>query len=97
MALPAADQKDTEADLRKVRKEISELQQSIRSDTTQRDQLAGKLRDAELTVAGQRHKLDELRVQRADSARRRAWLSATSGDCGPISTHWCGNYWGRAD
>jgi len=79
MALPAADQKDTEADLRKVRKEISELQQSIRSDTTQRDQLAGKLRDAELTVAGQRHKLDELRVQRADSARRRAALQAERG------------------
>ena len=52
VALPAADRKDTEADLRKVRKEITELQQSIRSDTTQRDQLAGRLRDAELTVSG---------------------------------------------
>ena len=76
MALPAADQKDTEADLRKVRKEITELQQSIRSDTTQRDQLAGRLRDAELTVSGQRRKLDDLRGQRADSARRRAALQA---------------------
>jgi murein hydrolase activator len=76
MALPAADQKDTEADLRKVRKEITELQESIRSDTTQRDQLAGRLRDAELTVAGQRRKLDDLRGQRADSARRRAALQA---------------------
>ena len=76
MALPAADQKDTEADLRKVRKEITELQQSIRSDTTQRDQLAGRLRDAELTVSGQRRKLDDLRGQRADSARRRTALQA---------------------
>lgn len=76
MALPAADQKEAEADLRKVRKEITELQQSIRSDTTQRDQLAGRLRDAELTVSGQRRKLDELRERRAQSARRRAALQA---------------------
>ena len=76
VALPAADQKDAEADLRKVRKEITELQQSIRSDTTQRDQLAGRLRDAELTVSGQRRKLDEIRERRVDSARRRAALQA---------------------
>jgi septal ring factor EnvC (AmiA/AmiB activator) len=76
LALSAADEKETEADLRKVRKEISDLQQAIRSDTTQRDRLAGRLRDAELTVAGQRRKLDDLRAQRAQSAKRRAALQA---------------------
>jgi murein hydrolase activator len=76
LSLSAADEKETEADLRKVRKEISDLQQAIRSDTSQRDQLAGRLRDAELTVAGQRRKLDELKTQRAQSAKRRAALQA---------------------
>jgi septal ring factor EnvC (AmiA/AmiB activator) len=74
--LPAANEKETEADLRKVRREITELQQAIRNDTTQRDQLAGRLRDAELTVSGQRRKLDEVRAQRAESAKRRAALQA---------------------
>ncbi len=76
LVLPAADEKETEAGLRKVRREITELQQAIRSDTTQRDQVAARLRDAELSVADQRRRLDEIRSQRADSTRRRAELQA---------------------
>ncbi|HZF25057.1 MAG TPA: peptidoglycan DD-metalloendopeptidase family protein [Steroidobacteraceae bacterium] len=76
IALPAADEKETEADLKKVRRAITELQQAIRSGTTQRDQLAGRLRDAELTFAGQRRKLDEVKAQRVESAKRRAALQA---------------------
>ena len=76
LVLSAADEKETEAGLRTVRREISELQQAIRSDTTQRDQLAARLRDAELSVADQRRRLDEIRSQRADSARRRAELQS---------------------
>lgn len=72
----AADERKAEADLDKVRKDIAELQKTIRSDTTERDSLAARLRDAELTVAGARKKLDRLRAQRRDSARRRSELQA---------------------
>jgi septal ring factor EnvC (AmiA/AmiB activator) len=70
----AADERKTEADLDKVREDIAELQKSIRSETTERDSLAARLRDAELGVADARKRLDQLRGKRGDSARRRAAL-----------------------
>jgi septal ring factor EnvC (AmiA/AmiB activator) len=75
-AAQAADERKTESDLNKVREDIAELQKSIRSDTSERDQLAARLRDAELTVAGARKRLDEIRAQRRASTRRRAELQS---------------------
>lgn len=72
--LHAADERKTEGDLRKVRREIAELQESIRSETTARDSLAARLRDAELTEAGARRRLDELRGERSTRTQRRANL-----------------------
>jgi len=78
--LQAADEKATEADLRKVQSDITELQQAIRAETTRRDSLAARLRDAELTVAGARQRLDQLRRQRLESTRRRAELQEQRAD-----------------
>ena len=69
-----ADEAGTEADLRKVRGQISELQQAIRKSTTERDSLAARLRDAELSVAAARRRLDETRSERGASERRREEL-----------------------
>jgi septal ring factor EnvC (AmiA/AmiB activator) len=70
----AADPQATEADLGRIRKEIADLQREIRRDTSRRDALAARLRDAEMSVAGARRKLDELRAAREASERRRAEL-----------------------
>jgi len=78
--LPAADEKATEGDLRKIQRSIAELQQAIRAETTARDSLAARLRNAELTVAGARQRLDQLRAQRRESARRRADLQVERTD-----------------
>lgn len=78
--LPAADEKATEVDLRKIQRSIAELQQAIRAETTERDSLAARLRNAELTVAGARQRLDQLRAQRNESARRRADLQVERAD-----------------
>ncbi len=72
----AADERKAEADLSKIREDIAELQKSIRSETTERDGLAARLRDAEITVAEARRRLDGLRAQRKESTRRRAELQA---------------------
>jgi septal ring factor EnvC (AmiA/AmiB activator) len=72
----AADERKTEADLDKVRADIAELQKSIRTETTERDALAARLRDAEVTVAGARKRLDQVRAQRRQSTQRRAALQA---------------------
>lgn len=70
----AADEAGTEADLRKVRAQISELQKAISRSTTERDNLAARLRDAETSVAAARRKLDETRAERSASERRRQEL-----------------------
>lgn len=72
--LLAADERKAEADLRKVRRDIAELQESIRAETTQRDGLAARLRDAELTEAGARRRLEGVRAERAVSTQQRAEL-----------------------
>jgi septal ring factor EnvC (AmiA/AmiB activator) len=69
-----AEEAGTEADLAKVRRDIAELQQAIRTSTTQRDALAAQLRNAELSIAGARRKLDDIRAQRVASERRREEL-----------------------
>lgn len=70
----AADEAGTEADLKKVRGEIAELQRAIRKTTAERDSLAARLRDAEVSVAEGRRKLDQARTERAASEKRRAQL-----------------------
>ncbi len=70
----AADEAGTEADLRKVRAQITELQKAIRRSTTERDTLAARLRDAETSVAAARRKLDETRAERSASEERRQEL-----------------------
>lgn len=70
----AADEAGTQADLARIRREITELEQSIRTSTTERDTLAGQLRDAELSTAGARRKLDAVRAERVASERRREEL-----------------------
>lgn len=70
----AADEAGTEADLSKVRRDIAELQRAIHTSTTQRDALAAQLRDAELSIAGARKKLDAIRGERVTSERQREEL-----------------------
>src|SRR5687768_8027885 len=70
----AADQNGTEAKLGKIRQKITDIQKAIQARTTQRDSMAARLRDAELTVAGSRRKLEDLRAQRVAGERRRAEL-----------------------
>jgi len=70
----AADEAGTQAELRKVRSQISDLQKAIRKSTTQRDSLAARLRDAELSVAEARRKLEATRAERIASERRLAEL-----------------------
>lgn len=70
----ATNEAGTEADLRKVRREISELEQAIRTGTSARDAQAARLRDAEVAVAAARRQLDEIRSQRATGEQRRADL-----------------------
>jgi len=70
----AADKAPTEADLDKIRQEISGLQKDIRTDTSRRDALAARLRDAELTVSEARRQLGQASAARAQSERRRAEL-----------------------
>ncbi len=72
--MQAADEAGTEADLRKVRAQIAELQKAIRRSTTERDNLAARLRDAETSVAAARRKLDETRTERSASEQRRQEL-----------------------
>ena len=72
----AADERKAESDLSKVREDIEALQKSIRSETTERDSLAARLRDAELTASGARKRLDRIRTQRRQSARRREELQS---------------------
>ncbi len=73
----AADEHKAEADLDRVRRDIAELQKTIRSETTERDGLAARLRDAELTVVQARQRLAGLRAQRRESTRRRAQLETS--------------------
>lgn len=70
----AADPAATEADLGRIRREIAALQKEIDQETSRRDALAARLRDAELTVAGARRKLAEVRALRAQSEQRRSDL-----------------------
>src|SRR5262245_20214764 len=72
----AADPGATEAKLGKIREKIADVQKALQADTTQRDELAAHLRDAELSVADSRGKLDELRAQRLEGERRRNELQA---------------------
>ena len=50
--VPAADKNATEAKLGKVRERIENVQKTLAAETVQRDSLATRLRDAEVTVAG---------------------------------------------
>lgn len=69
-----ADPDSTEADLGRIRREIAGLEKEIRHETSRRDTLAARLRDAELTVAGARRKLAEVRAEQAQSEQRRSDL-----------------------
>lgn len=70
----AADPASTEQDLGRIRREIAGVQAQISKDTSRRDALAARLRDAELTVAEARRRLDAVRAERAQSEKRRAQL-----------------------
>jgi septal ring factor EnvC (AmiA/AmiB activator) len=74
VAASAANPDATEAKLGKVRQQITELQQLLRAQTTQRDSLATRLRDAELTVAGVRSQLETLHAKRAAGEQQRSDL-----------------------
>ncbi len=64
----------TEAKLAKVRQQIVAMQKSLNEETTLRDTLAAKLRDAELTVAEAGRKVEALRKRRGAGEQQRLEL-----------------------
>jgi len=70
-ALPAgAAPRDPEADLRRVQREIEQLQKSVREDVARRDALAAALRQAEEAVGEARGRLKAARQRVRESDRR---------------------------
>lgn len=70
----AADPDKTESKLGKIRQQIDSVQKTLRNQTTQRDSMAARLRDVELTVSEARSKLGTVRKRQAESQRQRAQL-----------------------
>ena len=75
LALPAgAASKDPEADLKRVKQRIEQLQRSVREDVARRDKLSANLRESEEAVAGARRRLEDVRGRIRDSDARLAGL-----------------------
>jgi len=62
--------KDPEADLRRVQRQIEQLQKSVREDVARRDKLSAALREAEERVGEARGRLDAARQRVRESDRR---------------------------
>lgn len=71
----AQEARQTEAELKALKAEISKISSQIKSDRAARDRLARELRTAEMSVAEVRKSLDALRERRAAHARKRAALA----------------------
>jgi septal ring factor EnvC (AmiA/AmiB activator) len=77
LALPAgAASKDPEADLKRVKQRIEQLQRSVRQDVARRDKLSATLRESEEAVAAARRRLDDVRGRIRESDARLAALAA---------------------
>jgi septal ring factor EnvC (AmiA/AmiB activator) len=77
LALPAgAASKDPEADLKRVKQRIEQLQRSVRQDVARRDKLSANLRESEEAVAAARRRLDDVRRRIRESDARLAALAA---------------------
>jgi len=75
LALPAgAASKDPEADLKRVKQRIEQLQRSVREDVARRDKLSANLRESEEAVAEARRRLEDVRGRIRDSDARLAGL-----------------------
>ena len=75
LALPAgAAPKDPEADLKRVKQRIEQLQRSVREDVARRDKLSANLRESEEAVAEARRRLEDVRGRIRDSDARLAGL-----------------------
>jgi len=75
LALPAgAASKDPEADLKRVKQRIEQLQRSVREDVARRDKLSANLRESEEAVAEARRRLEDVRGRIRDSDTRLAGL-----------------------
>jgi len=68
--------KDPEADLRRVQRQIEQLQKSVREDVARRDKLSAALREAEERVGEARGRLDVARRRVRESDRRIGELAA---------------------
>jgi septal ring factor EnvC (AmiA/AmiB activator) len=68
--------KDPEADLRRVQRQIEQLQKSVREDVARRDKLSAALREAEERVGEARGRLDAARRRVRESDRRIGELAA---------------------
>jgi len=68
--------KDPEADLRRVQRQIEQLQKSVREDVARRDKLSAALREAEERVGEARGRLDAARQRVRESDRRIRELAA---------------------
>ncbi len=80
LAWPAgAASKDPEADLKRVKQRIEQLQRSVRQDVARRDKLSANLRDSEEAVAGARRRLDDVRGRIRESDARLAGLAEERG------------------
>lgn len=66
-----ADSAQAKAKLAAVRSKIADLTNRMGKDLKQRDALSARLREAELAITSKRRRLEELRVQQAETERHR--------------------------
>jgi septal ring factor EnvC (AmiA/AmiB activator) len=76
LLVAAADQGQTQAQLRSLKERIERVSREVSQDATERDRLARNLRSAELAVAATRADLDALRTQETAHGEQRATLAA---------------------
>jgi len=76
LAAVAADQGQTQAQLRSLKERIERVSREVTQDAVERDRLARNLRSAELAVAATRADLDSLHAQEDAHGEQRATLAA---------------------
>jgi septal ring factor EnvC (AmiA/AmiB activator) len=80
-AAPAAwpqkqDARQTEAELKEVRKQIERVRRQVSRDQVERNKLARELREAEMSAGAVRESLERVRRERTDLAGKREGLAA---------------------
>jgi septal ring factor EnvC (AmiA/AmiB activator) len=69
------DARQTEAELKEVRKEIERVRRQVSRDQVERNKLARELREAEMSASAVRETLERVRSERTELAARRSTLA----------------------